>query len=106
MKKKISINDDSNLSDIIVNDDVICIQGSLNFSTVSDLYQKSLPYLSKLNSITVDFTDVKTSNSAGLALMIEWIKYANHQQKKIKFLHVSEELLAIAKVTALDIFLV
>ena len=54
--------------------------------------------MSENNELEFDFSRLKSSNSAGLALMIEWIKLAKRSNKKIRFLSISEDLKAIANI--------
>ncbi|OGT54913.1 MAG: hypothetical protein A3F43_01000 [Gammaproteobacteria bacterium RIFCSPHIGHO2_12_FULL_42_10] len=65
-------------------------------------YQDSLKYLDKLPHYQFDFSQVKKSNSAGLALIFEWIKCAKIHQKTIRFSGISAHLLSIAKVADCD----
>lgn len=91
------------LADITFQNNVFTLTGELDYSNVMSVYQKSLPHLNNnATTYTFDFSQVKDSNSAGLALIIEWIKAARRQQKKIQFKSLSPELLSIAKVSGLD----
>lgn len=92
-------------ANIILDKDTLYVSGSLNFSNVMALYYKSLMHLSKCESIQFDFSHVKASNSAGLALIIEWLKYAKHHQKTIKLVNLNHDLLVIAKVAGLETLL-
>lgn len=78
------------------------IQGKLEFSNVMDLYAMNKDELEKSTQLAFDFSDVKSSDSSGLALIIEWIRYAKENNKPIVLKHVSEKLLSLAKVAGLE----
>jgi ABC-type transporter Mla MlaB component len=42
------------------------------------------------------------SDSAGLALLLEWITWANHTVREIRFLSMPERVLAIARTTEVE----
>ena len=54
-----------------------------------------------MKEIRIDLSSVMHSNGAGLALLVEWMRYANANQKKIHFKNIPENLLSIAKVSGI-----
>ena len=89
-------------ADIIFNDNIFFIQGDLDFFNVMSVYEKSLPRVMASPLLQFDFSQLKSSDSSGLALIIEWIKLARQHNKKIHFLHLSKELMSIANAAGLD----
>lgn len=89
-------------ADITFDEQRLILSGDLNFLNVMPLYQKSLPYLHQCPELPFDFAEVKSSDSAGLALIIEWIKYAKRSNKQIHFSHLSQDLLSIATAAGID----
>ncbi len=87
--------------DITYQDNTLKVSGTLSFSNVMSVYEKSLPYLTEQSKWIFDFSAVVSSDSAGLALMFEWIKLANIRQQSFQFLHVSQDLLSLAKAAGL-----
>ena len=75
------------------------VSGELTFATVMDLWDQSLPYLAKDIDLKFDFAKVAVANSAALALLLEWLKYANQHGKRIAFYHLPEQLQSIAVVS-------
>jgi len=73
----------------------LIVSGDLNFLTVPLLWEQSLPLLSAYLELNFDLEKVTSSNSAGIALLIEWIKYAENSHKKINFYHISPQLSSI-----------
>lgn len=92
--------------DMIFQDQVILLKGELGFSNVMSAYHESLPYLASCHEFKFDFSGVTDSDSAGLALIIEWIKLAKQMRKQIHFKSVSQDLMSIAKASGLDKFIV
>ena|SRR3990167_1390269 len=80
------------------------ISGNLDFFNVNLIYEKSVNELQRSPQLVFDFSEVRSSNSAGLALIIEWFKYAKKNKKEISFIHLPRNLLAIAKTAGIDQF--
>ncbi len=79
----------------------IYVAGELTFESVSELVKQGLLLIEKKNNISVDLRDVTLCNSAGLALLIEWLSHAHKLNKTISFNNVPQQLLDIAKVSDL-----
>jgi phospholipid transport system transporter-binding protein len=88
----------SNGASVIAKQDTLAVSGDLNFNNVFLLYQASLPYLQQTERYHIDFAGVTSSNSAGIALIMEWIRFASLNHRPISFAGVSAGLRAIAKV--------
>lgn len=78
------------------------IDGDLTFSTIDKQTVKSFAFLSAARLITIDLCRVACTDSAGLALMIEWIKYSRHHRTQIIFKNIPEQLLNLAKLSGFD----
>ena len=78
------------------------IDGDLTFSTIDKQTVKSVAFLTASNHITIDLGRVVCTDSAGLALMIEWIKYTRHHRTQIVFKNIPEQLLNLAKLSGFD----
>ena len=81
---------------------VFVIDGDLTFSTIDKKTVKSFDFLKSADSITLDLSQVSSTDSAGLALLIEWIKYAHINQIELKFKNIPEQLITLAKLSGLD----
>jgi phospholipid transport system transporter-binding protein len=75
------------------------VVGELNFTTVVRLWNDSLPKLVTYPALHFDLAQVSASNSGGVALILEWIKYANQQNKAISFSNIPANLLSILSVS-------
>jgi len=78
------------------------VDGDLTFSTIGKDTVKSLEFLTTAKEITVDLSGVTTTDSAGLALMIEWVKYARSHRAQVTFKKIPQQLLNLAKLSGLD----
>jgi phospholipid transport system transporter-binding protein len=81
--------------------DFFAVSGELNFTTVVNLWKESLPLLAKAPQLNFDFTEVTSSNSAGLALVLEWMKYAKQYSKPIRFNNIPKQLHSIITIAGL-----
>lgn len=89
-------------ADIAFRDNKFHITGELDFANVMAIYKKSLLQMHDQATLTFDFSSLKSSNSAGFALIVEWIKFAKSQNKPICFENLSDDLLSIAKTSGMD----
>ena len=78
------------------------VDGDLTFSTIDKQTVKSFTFLSTAKLITIDLCRVVCTDSAGLALMIEWIKYTRQHRTQIAFKNIPEQLLNLAKLSGFD----
>lgn len=82
---------------LIFHNERIEIVGEIDFSNVMYLYQQSLAAISEQNKIVFDFSKMISSNSAGLVLLLEWIKLAKDANKSLQVLHLPKSLTMMAK---------
>lgn len=78
------------------------IDGDLTFSTIDKQTLKSFAFLKTAKHVTVDLSRVACTDSAGLALMIEWIKYTRDHKIQLRFKNIPEQLLNLARLSGLD----
>jgi phospholipid transport system transporter-binding protein len=78
------------------------LSGELSFLTVPDLVHRTRGLFDDSGDIEVDLEGVTRSDSAGLALLVEWMNTARHHDKQIQFLNIPLQMLAIARVSSLD----
>ena len=90
-----------NHADVTLTQNEFVLAGNLDFSNVVSVYQKALSQFNSADTLVFNFAGLKTSNSAGLALMIEWLKRAKAANKRIEFRNVSSDLQSIAKAAGL-----
>ena len=78
------------------------ISGDLCFSNVMSIYDQSLVHFNHFAKLEFDLSQVKSSDSSGLALLLEWLKYAKQNSKPIRFNHMPVKMLSLAKAAGLD----
>ena len=78
------------------------IDGDLTFSTIDKQTVKAVAFLNASKHITLDLGRVACTDSAGLALMIEWIKYTRQHRTQITFKNIPEQLLNLARLSGFD----
>jgi len=83
----------------------LVVSGELNFETIVALWKQSLPLLARYPRIDIDLSKVTASNSAGLALLLEWLKYGKRQNKVVTFSEMPAQLRSIASVAGVDLML-
>jgi phospholipid transport system transporter-binding protein len=74
----------------------------MNFKTAEKILQASEDPFEEHTQIEVDLSGVTDSDSAGLALLLEWVTWANHSVREVRFTGMPERILAIAKTTEVE----
>ena len=78
------------------------VAGDLNFQTVPVISQQGQALFANCSAIDVDLSGVVRSNSAGLALLIEWMRFAKFNNQSIAFHHLPSQMQDIARVCGID----
>lgn len=78
------------------------LDGEMTFETAERILRSSEARFEQFTRIEVDFAGITDSDSAGLALLLEWITWANHTVREIRFTSLPERVVAIAKTTEVD----
>ncbi len=83
----------------------LCINGEMGFATVQDLLKQGRGVLNGQGDLIIDLDKVTRTDSAGLALMLEWMGDCRSNGQDLYFRNVPESLLEIARVSNLIKFL-
>ena len=78
------------------------LSGRMVFGTAGEILEESEEMFEQHTRIEVDLSEVTDTDSAGLALLLEWITWANHTVREIRFVGTPEKIDAIAKTTEVD----
>ena len=78
------------------------LSGEMTFDTAERILAKSERPFEQHTRIEVDLSGVTQSDSAGLALLLEWVTWANHTVREIRFTEIPARVMAIAKTTEVD----
>jgi phospholipid transport system transporter-binding protein len=84
----------------------LSITGEMSLTTVKRLFDAfSNLNLNHKPVLEIDLGDVVRADSAGLALLIEWMANARRNNTDIRFLHIPAQMRKIARVTEVDTLL-
>jgi phospholipid transport system transporter-binding protein len=78
------------------------VDGDLTFLTIDKKTASGFAFLASAKQITMDLGGLGNADSAGLALMLEWIKQARQKKVQLQFKNIPEQLLNLAKLSGLN----
>ncbi len=79
------------------------VEGELTFDTVTSVLMQSEPaFRSGEGELAIDLSGVTRADSAGLALLMEWIRRAKGAKREVRFRQIPEQMLAIARTSDMD----
>jgi phospholipid transport system transporter-binding protein len=78
------------------------VAGPMTFHSVTGLWRESQRLFDTKGGIKVDLDEVTHTDSAGLALLIEWQRNAIRDGYRVEFLHLPAQMIQLASVTNLD----
>ena len=80
------------------------VSGVLDAVTTPKLLEESATKFSEQSGadIFVDLEGVTESDSAGLALVIEWLRLARQRGQRMNFTHLPKQLLALARISEVE----
>jgi phospholipid transport system transporter-binding protein len=82
------------------------LSGPLNFDTVGALLDQGNALIGEGRVTQIDLSGVTASDSAGLALMIEWLSVARAAGKQLRFEHIPLQLQQLARLSEVEELLV
>ncbi|MCX4187954.1 STAS domain-containing protein [Methylophaga sp. OBS4] len=81
------------------------VSGELSLDSAAAAMTAAEDLFNSTAELDIDLAEVSRSDSAGLALLIAWMRQAKQSEKTISFRHLPAQMLAIAKASGLDEFL-
>lgn len=78
------------------------VEGALTFDTVADAVATTQKLFADYPALELDLSGVSASDSAGLALLIEWVRRAQRRDCRLSFSHVPEQVMAVARISDAD----
>jgi len=81
------------------------VRGVLDFTTVGALLSKGIAAFGGRHEVVLDLQGVIRSNSAGLALLLEWLDHGRVQGFELSFVNPPDSLVAIARMSNVDALL-
>jgi len=86
-------------------DGCFLLAGTLTFKTVPVIWKQGLDLFSEAPSLLLDLSQVKRSDSAGVALLVDWMRFARRHNKPISYINMPNQMLAIVRASSLDAIL-
>lgn len=83
-------------------DGKFALQGKLTYETVARALYQSRDLFADHATIQLDLTEVSEGDSAGLALLLEWVNWAKNYVREIRYVNVPDEITAIAQISEVD----
>jgi phospholipid transport system transporter-binding protein len=80
--------------------------GSLHFITVSALLAAGVAAINAGRAAVIDLAGVTASDSAGLALLIEWLSVAKDASRALRFENIPSQLQQLARLSEVEELLV
>lgn len=81
------------------------VHGALNADTVTDLLERSKAAFRGVTELDLDLSGVPEGDSAGLALLIEWLRLAKQQKQKLRFSNIPVQIAALARISEVETLL-
>lgn len=78
------------------------ISGEMSFDTAEQILRASQKAFRQYENVRVDMSAVEKADSAGLALLLEWMTWAREGIVKIDFVEIPASVLAIAHAAELN----
>jgi len=78
------------------------VVGALTFETVPDLYQSSASWFEGTGELVLDLGQVGRTDSAGLALLIEWLRHAQAANRTLRFTNIPAPVQTLIRINGLQ----
>lgn len=80
------------------------LSGELTFATVPDVYEQGhAMFANPVSTLTLSFINgAARTDSAGLALLVEWLREAREHGKTLRFENIPAQLKDLARVSGLE----
>ena len=72
------------------------VHGAMTFDSVTDLWRQSAEMFADQTVLQIDLAQVTHTDSAGLALLVEWLREASRRGARVEYLNLPAQLLALA----------
>jgi len=78
------------------------VSGELTFSTTPALLERSASIASASGTLIADLQGITRADSAGLALLVEWLRLARAAGRDIQYVNPPEQLVRLVHVSGLE----
>ncbi len=80
--------------------EVLALEGALSFETLPTVLAQSVEYAARTDlpeRLTIDFSAITGVDSSAVALLLEWRRQAQARGKRLDFVNLPPNLLALAE---------
>jgi phospholipid transport system transporter-binding protein len=78
------------------------LRGELDACSVAILWKEAKRLFSEQTPVKIDLSHISRSDSAGVALLIEWLRDARAQNWRLQFVNIPPQMMAIINVADLE----
>jgi len=78
------------------------LTGDLSFETVPGLVASGRQLFSGADEVRLNLAGVGRSDSAGLALLVSWLRLARQQGKQLSLQEIPQQLIGLARVSGVE----
>ena len=78
------------------------VRGELDFGAVEALWRETEERFREQPPLRIDLGGVSRADSAGVALLVEWLREARARGQDLRFVNVPAQMLAIIRVADLE----
>ncbi|MEY4375798.1 MAG: hypothetical protein RJB26_348 [Pseudomonadota bacterium] len=78
------------------------LSGAFGFATARRILEASEAAFANCETVVVDLSGVTQADSAGLAVLLEWVTWAHHAQREIRFQAMPRSIRAIARISEVE----
>lgn len=82
--------------------EAVSVSGALTFETVPDLYRTSAAWFEGTGVLTLDLAQVTNTDSAGLALLVEWLRRARERKRSLRFTNMPAQVQTLVRINNLQ----
>lgn len=82
----------------------VVVTGELTFASAREARQLGILVLesSRADRLVVDCTGVTRADSAGLAVLLDWLAWGRRKSRAVSLVNLPDSLLAIARISEVD----
>ena len=85
-----------------VNTSTQAVTGALTLETVPSLYRNSTGWFAGADELILDLAQVERADSAGLALLIEWLRRAKAAKCTLRFTNIPTPVQTLIRINGLQ----
>lgn len=78
------------------------VVGTLSFASVPALWSAAGQVLDGQGELEIDLARIERSDSAGLALLVEWLRESRRRGFRLRFTNIPEQLQAMARLSHVE----